>query len=326
MARWQYQAMVEPVSTSKETVLVDKWAPNTQVPQRGWARRAVYSLAALTTFSNFSIDAKQLTLKEAVTLDRWQGSVSQPRFDRKRNQRLYPSSFLVKATPFPEAVTLDRWQQPQSQPRLDLKRKQYLYPAQFRDPKSLPNAVETITLDKWKPELGTPRRAPRATPISTIVSPLTVPTPVIDTGSSQGGVSLIFQRTRQYQSLAAPVGSIPNAETITLDKWFREIQQPRFDAKRRQFQYPAEFRSFVDAVSLDRWFMETQQPRFDRRRWQHLYPARWLDVTPLPNPPGFPGPRVILVAAESRVLVVFPENRIVLAPPPSIRQVTRGDG
>src|SRR5437868_553005 len=105
--RWQYQQRGEPVSTSKETPQIDKWAPT--YPVRLNRAPALIAAIVASTFIGVT-DPAALTRKEAVTLDRWAPTYPD-RLDRAKRAFWEGGQSPVDplALTRKEAVTLDRW-------------------------------------------------------------------------------------------------------------------------------------------------------------------------------------------------------------------------
>src|ERR1051325_4949611 len=187
---WQYQEQVMGISNTQaqERVTPDKWQPNTNIPQTHWRKAALFSMAAIVPF--FAISPQALTQPETpkvfsqqpvvittqlsfqyqakvdplvpivppetVTVDKWFAKTSEPRFDAKRNQHLYPAFSVVDPSQLTQAerVSLDKWEQPQSLPRWDAKRQQQTYPSFFFNP--LPIGTPATFVDAAVNQTNTP--------------------------------------------------------------------------------------------------------------------------------------------------------------------------
>ncbi len=117
--RWQYQGLFEPVSTSPETTVIDKWYQRTSEPVRVIPQplRTDYFF-----FVDFTVPAI-----ETVTVDKWFVPLSEPVIVRPPlNQTTY--DFFVDFTVPVETVTLDKWFREASIPLYGIPRNNATFP------------------------------------------------------------------------------------------------------------------------------------------------------------------------------------------------------
>lgn len=316
---WQYQEQVMGISNTQaqETITPDKWQPNTNIPQANWKKAALYSVAALapffvtspqaltqpevpkvfnqqpvviTTQLSFQYQAKvdplvPITPPETLTLDKWYVKTSEPRFDVKRNQHLYPTFTVVDPSQLtqPERVSLDKWEQPQSLPKWDAKRQQQTYPSSFLNP--LPIGTPATSVDAAVNQTSTPYfRRPQNQFLYPAFStdPNSLTLSEVPKIFSQESLVLSKIRSTQYQGLAF-TQVVATPELVTIDKWFQPTSVP----VRRPIRLTSgentlvQIVNTVESITLDKWQQPTSQPRFDVRRNQHLYPSFSIDTNQL---------------------------------------------
>lgn len=309
----------KPIPGVGETVTVDKWYRNTNIPPKRAPKKVV-----ITTI-NFRAEAEQ------TQLDKWFRQTSQPLFRKRLPTALYPASFL---DPKPiagavETVTADKWLG--SKPdKLNVRaRNQYLYPSFFVDstqltqgeritidkwyfPSQIPKskkpwpitygayvrveeaAAETVTLDKWYKKFDLPPKG-RINRTYQYPSGFFDPNPIAGVAETVTLDKWFNQTSQRLYGRALPVKLIPyffhdgkhftTGETITLDKWFRETSQ-RVNRKRYPvfapelaFTHPAI--SAVETVTLDKWYRPLSKT-YDRKRVQFMYPT-WFGFAEEPS-------------------------------------------
>ena len=198
------------------------------------------------------------TVGERITPDKWTPSIEAPQAHWRRiagfSLAALVAGMVLGDVPRVTAstVSVDRWHPAIEQPQAR-KGASYLYQAAGVDP--LPRVA---SVSSWHPAIEQPQapRRPQHLYVAGSLDPL----------------------------------ARPNIEVITVDKWFTEMQRPRWDAARAQYLHPA----FVvdplaltrkELISLDKWFTNTEQPPMGYRvlRLAHLSPTlSWNTATPPP--------------------------------------------
>jgi len=292
---FQYQSLAKPPQqTQAETVTLDKYAPNTEIPPRDVKRQQYL-------YPTSVIDANQLAQEEAVSSDRWQPAPNQPLFDFKRQQYTYPVSVIDnRQLTQGERITVDKWQPETNKPLFDVKRWQYTYPFLFFHPEP-----QEVTQFESPSEFA--RNVDK----------------VYDRARTQ----------YLYPSFTIDGKLLASEEAVSFDRWNFNQSIPRFDIPRNQYLYqssffypePKEATEFedllfqqdvlvrgvprlqylyphlsVDPTALtqkerftpDKWQPETNKPLFDVKRLQYTYPALFFGPFPIANPPGFIAPSI----------------------------------
>jgi hypothetical protein len=108
---------------------------------------------------------------------------------------------------------------------------------------------ERITPDKWQPNTNTPQSNWQAAKVAAMAAVVLAP-------------------VLAFTNLGQP-------ERTTPDK-YRPVVKEVFTLPQNQFQYPTFFYhprpvSAAETISVDKWFREAERPRFDAPRNQHLY-------------------------------------------------------
>jgi hypothetical protein len=145
--RWQYQGRAEPLSTTGEVVLLDKWQP--EYPDNPTLRK-VGLIAAIVAGSFFSDSKPITTVDTSQYLDRWSGSY--PDYINKRKQQPTVGWTAIDANLLTnkETIFIDKWQ-PIYPVRLD--RSKRVLPLDFTtiDAHFGFAPVVKATLDSWIP-------------------------------------------------------------------------------------------------------------------------------------------------------------------------------
>jgi hypothetical protein len=99
-------------------------------------------------------------------------------------------------------------------------------------------------------------------------------------------------RRQQFTGEWSSFNPLPFASPIFADKWIPQPNQPLFRTENRFWFTPPAWTqtTFAERVSIDRWHPSLEQPLFDLKRRQALYPA---DSQARVSPPA-PGPAALV--------------------------------
>ena len=139
MAKWQYQSKADPVITTGENVLLDKWwkpasEPRWDVKRYNW----------LFPYSHIFIEPSML-----VSVDEWYvQSEEYPEVDPNIATLVPGYFYYTEPIVVVEMITLDKWFVRTAEPVQTPKQHNYVYPYFYIDPQILTQA-ENILIDKW---------------------------------------------------------------------------------------------------------------------------------------------------------------------------------
>lgn len=299
MRLWQYKEQVGPASTKfGETIMPDKWEP--QIPDRQLppAPRAAALLLAAACFvpllapaeraqldkfapqlppiSNprpiparegiFVVDGKQLTLKESVSIDRWQPPLERAPLRLEQTKTGWQVVDTLALTS-KEAVSIDRWHPPIERP----------YPARplparegllVIDVKQL-TIRELVSADRWVYPIEQPypyRLRLRTAPDCEFNTQ--IPVPIYVSAQSTEPISI---QMWQAQGRFMPVRF--DAELVSADRWHYPVEQPypyrRRPAAEGIFTIDAAAQTLPERATPDKWAYPIVQPYLTLR-----YPVR----------------------------------------------------
>ena len=269
---FQYQGLFEPLSEIKELVTVDKWVPNTAVPQAAWAKAALFSLAVMIPGPGAIAQSK------IPFVDSFMPNLSIPVPPTPPRAYLYP----VTASPLSEAkeaTTVDRWFKETQRPRWDVVRNQHLYPIEAVDPIS-PNFPERVSVDKWnQPVASRPADRPRLPHLYQSLALIELPTPDapdIMPGMNELPKILPPSYRHLYQQATVDPISPTFPERMTADKWYSYLPDQVRDKQHLQYLYPVvavDPWAIANEVGYDAWYQPITQPLRDAVRTQYLHPV-----------------------------------------------------
>jgi hypothetical protein len=217
-------------------------------------------------YPSFFIDPSQLTLHEAVSMDKWYQEPFLPPKDKVHLEYTYPSEFRWS---YPLGVSVSEiatsvYQTQQLPPR-GVEHREYQYPSVF-----------------WHPRI--------------ILKPLVV---------SNADVHIVFPEQRQYKAFTEPLEPSlrPSHEEITLDKWIGNHPDKVWGVKHFEFTYPSLFidpyaLTLSERVDLDKWFVELQRPPKGQIHREHEYPYLFAPTRLLINPTVIAGPYAHVIFPE----------------------------
>lgn len=200
-------------------------------------------------YPSLAIDPYQLTQAEAITIDKWFKEAEKPRWSKKQWQAIYPSTDFRVDLFIPTEAPVDGWFQEIERP-LPQKLRPYHYPYFVTDPYWL-SQPEVISVDKWFVRTATPRW---------------------DIKRQQHTYPHI-----DFSALEDIITEMP------IEAWFVETERPRRE-KFRPYYYPyfnIDPTLTAELVSFDRWYQNTNTPRFDKKRLQALYPIYCSNIEPV---------------------------------------------
>ena len=249
----QYQGKAEPLtvpSAPTETVTSDKWDRGQSQPLPQLKRSA--------EFPAYVTDNSSLLAPEQNTLDKWVVRIEQPRRELKRNQWLYPSSFAERLDSVP-AVSTPLYVSGQAcEPTSVI---QFQYQGITKPVFTPAAAAETITLDKWQGAWPQPH------PVLKRLVQYGVNFAIAE--QADDGLAPVYwllptnTPPRASRALVATGSSelrqTSFAESITVDKWWRQIQVPLRDLSRRQAIYPTVVSDYLaqvpsaEVIRVDKW-------------------------------------------------------------------------
>lgn len=309
-----------PPGQEPERTTPDKWHPLVETPQINWKKRAGYAVAVYAAslffvnpraaeqeagrkvptwhppiekryvpklarphlYPYFSIDTKQLTLKERITPDKWYPPFEYKRRDLARNQYLYPYFFpdsQLFTAPGVEVVTVDKWFVRTAEPvRVAARLREY--PPFVVDPFAL-TRPETAQVDKWHPQPNQPRQDLRRWQF-------TYPSLFFEPGERDPGLL-----TKWAQPIQRPPAGRPKI-LHAMPFYFAPDQQPVPRPEAFVFRSVIPVRRIVQRpegiqllpppqfppVTLDQWFMELQRPVPPAPRLTE-YPSFFIDPVAL---------------------------------------------
>jgi len=203
----------------------------------------------------------EIVSAEIITLDKWWQITQQPTLRKVTRQPGGEFRFEV-----PRTILLSDWWQAASQPRI----------VKLRDSNfgnilvdfSLPG-VETITLDKWFRQLNEPTRR-KVTRQTAGEFRFEIPSLTFDWIQQQPQpVRKLITRvyTQDYS-----VRGITVQELVTLDKWFKETNQPRI-VKFRDSRFGQYFVEVPRNILITDWWQTTQEPVIRKR---HSLPVEYM--------------------------------------------------
>lgn len=311
----QYQAKAEPVLVSApagETGTSDKWDRGQSQPLAG-IRRA-------TEFTAYSVDNSTLLRPERPDVDKWVVRINQPRQEIKRQQHLYPSFFAERlhvapsaavSTPIyisaqacePTAITYFQYQArttiagqiddglpptfwlPQISELLRVRPRQRW--SESAQPLVTTAGTEVVTLDKWAqrlPDLVSKLKRLHDYSLSLLDPTLRAERASLDKWAqptNQPQFDLKRQQRLYPTFFTERLFSVPNVESVTVDKWYSQRPEQISTVKRsRDYSlFAVDPRLFTqpERSQIDKWGQLTQQPRFDIKRSQWLYPSLAID-------------------------------------------------
>jgi len=240
------EARTEVVST--EVITVDKWWRQISEPYFSKIRQQRYG-------------ESRFELPRTIFIDDWNQNIVQPYFSKLRQQRYGESRFEV-----PRDIFVSDWFLPTEQPRITKVRN--VNTGETRTELAIISA-EIITLDKWwqitqQPILRkTTRQAAGKFRFET-------PAQVFDWIQQQSQpVRRLLTRiyTQDYS-----IVSITVQELVTLDKWFKETNQPRI-VKFRDARFGQYFVEVPRNILITDWWQTTQQPIIRKR---HSLPVEYM--------------------------------------------------
>lgn len=205
---------------------------------------------------------------ETVTVDKWYKNTETPQSNWAKAARfslaaITAGAFFLNLSTV-EATTPDKWHPKQNEPVRTVEHREYQFPTFFIDPTLLTQA-ERIDLDKWFVRLSEPQRDVKRQQFA-YPSLFWYPRILISLTLASGPqYHITYTDLFQYQQYARPLepSLVIEPESITLDKWFKELSTPRWDIRRWQFLYPP--------FSVDP-FLLTQAERIDSDKWTGRYP------------------------------------------------------
>lgn len=262
---YQYDSIVTPISTAKESVHVDAWMQPPTQPQRNWAiRTAAFAVVLAAASGMASMDPKVLTQKEAVSVDKWAQPTNQPVRTPVQPQRYSQFTIDPKLLTQKEAVFIDKFEATYPD-HLDRQ-----YPlATYAFVSSLQRvaaAGETVTIDKWWQPASIPTVLPRS--IAQTAS----------SGHNEFPVVLYHYQPRSYYAdsisrkfpeavYAASSWIDPKlftqAESVSIDRWGQPTNQPtRLLARASLGWYVTDIKTptVSETVTLDKWFQAASLP------------------------------------------------------------------
>lgn len=267
--RLQYKSYVSgiPANQVLERITVDKWIPNTEVPQSNWAKGAAFSAAVLLSQISWAPQPIQNT-----TVYSQQSSPVVFQTTTQYQQLTQPVGFTALFTLPPLT-----WNRPTNQPVQDIKRTQYTYNFIRNDVTVSFNQL--VSVDKFAPIR--PDKIFDLARTQYLHQHL-FETLNINTASTFDSFNNVITRpwVVQYQS-----NSFAFTAINTVDKWVPRTEVPPKDVVRNQYLYP--FFS-IDTKALtgkepstpDRWGGNAPAKIFDVARTQYSYPHFSFDVTP----------------------------------------------
>ncbi len=146
-------------------------------------------------------------------------------------------------------VTIDSWLGNTNKSLFSIKRNQYLYPFAVIDANliSLPEVIYTSALsyDTYFP--------------------------------------FSFSYQYLYCQEIIDITAISLLETITLDKWYKEVNQPLFNLQKLQHLYPSisvesSSLNYKEFIFLDKWYKEISQPIFSVKNQNYLYSLYFPEI------------------------------------------------
>lgn len=227
----------------------------------------------------------QFTLAEVITLDKWFGNLSSPRFNsyaQKFNQQLLT----------PEFTSVDEWYQALVQPQTTKK----VFDTNQQSPLTQFTA-EVITVDKWLGSLSTPQATKRGIQLDQTIFPLlqfTVENITIDKWLSALSTPTLRKKAFHPEQLPLPLVQ----ELVTVDKWFDGLSLPTL--KKKLLQVDQQLFPLVqfatEIITVDKWFSALSSPTLVKRLFQldqQLFPLvqfasevitvdKWLAALSLP--------------------------------------------
>ena len=156
-----------------------------------------------------------------------------------------------------------------------------------------PPATETLTPDKWLPQVQAPAKAPAPRQVGWFaIDPIALTAPETTSADRWTGYepdSIATKRAAPHLYPSSFFDPYPRVatETVTIDKWNGEL--PDWIFTRPRGQNPGQFTidpywlTRPESVSADRWAGEWPDRIFDRPRLQYLLPSAFLDPRPIVN-------------------------------------------
>jgi hypothetical protein len=272
-------------------------------PQANWKKAAIVG-AFIATIPFFFIDAKQLTLRENVQVDKFGPQIpARILLDRPRTQYLYPSTETRVDLP------LNQTQRPMvyyPDKIFDVKRQQYLYPSEFRTDV----VVKVFQISNSIPDAIFKSKELRYTYPSFFIDPkvLTQPERVqYDKFQPQYPNKIYDVARNQFLYPTFSFYPVPLNKIPFIDSWGGYHPDKVYDFTRNQFLYPNYFSVWPIAniypifnqsigvnypiryqyqkwatdpkslllkenITMDKWYVETAKPVWDFKRQQYTYP------------------------------------------------------
>lgn len=232
MARIQYPALVEPISTQPESTTLDRWYQPLSLPAAQFVRRL-----PVANYQAHTEPVAPVQPPPPVPAFDWFHPLSTPRIIRSLPAAVAASP-LAWSTFTPATVvvvTVASWAQPLSQPMPIASRIALLPP-----PTGPPNtAPETTTLDRWYAPLSLPVQPRRAQQQQSHTEPVSLSpeTTTLDRWHQPLSLPVPPRRAQQQQSHTEPVSLA--SETTTLDRWYQPLSLPTRRVSAHALQGPA---------------------------------------------------------------------------------------
>lgn len=351
----QYQQWAKPIAPpgqESELTTLDKWYRELSLPQKlkgpqqQWSypsfffySRPILSQAAISgSYVNviFSQRFQYQALTDSlfnripffVELDKWYVRANEPRWDKQRNQYLYPF-FATDPQSMTQAerVDLDKWYKELSHTIWGKEHREYLYPSLAIDPFLL-TQHEQINLDKWYQEL---QRPPKGAKHWEHLYPYFSTDPISLTVTERIDLDKWFKELERppkgpkhweylYPSFSIDADALTRHERIDLDKWFQELQRPPKGYKHWEFLYPPlsidpQAMTLGESINMDKWFRELGRPPFRYKATPHIYPYFFWYPKIILSQTSIEGPRVHIIFPQQfqyqRYFAVYEPNLIL---------------
>lgn len=202
-----------PIAAASETVTLDKWKESDW-----WKVRTVQRQRP-----QFEIDSQQLTLAEAISMDKWLAPLAEIRRLKRRGDASYIYQLPIEGVA--EILTLDKWNANQTVRR---ERENRQRPEYAIDANQLTQAERT-TIDKWLSEVPRTFRE-RIRIKGSAAGPLVQPELItFDKWNTDSG-RRVLAKLRQRPEFTIDSRHLLDLEGITVDKWITALHNQPFRA------------------------------------------------------------------------------------------------